>query len=90
MLTHPTLEKMKSLKLHGMAKAFEEQLQMPDIGELSFEERVGLMIDREGTDKENRRLQTRLRKAKFGQSACVWKILMRHHGADWINLFWRL
>ncbi len=71
MLTHPTLEKMKTLKLYGMSKSFEEQLQMPDMGELSFEERVGLMIDREATDKENRRLQTRLRKAKFGQSACV-------------------
>ncbi|MGC9328910.1 MAG: IS21-like element helper ATPase IstB [Candidatus Hinthialibacter sp.] len=71
MLTHPTLQKIKALKLHGMAKAFEEQLNMADIGELSFEERLGLLIDREQTVKENRQVQTRLRKARLGQSACV-------------------
>ena len=71
MLTHPTLEKMKALRLHGMAKAFEEQLQMTDMNEWSFEDRLGLLIDREASEKENRRLQSHLRKAKLGQSACV-------------------
>lgn len=71
MLTHPTLEKMKAMKLHGMAKAFEEQLQLNDMIEYSFEERLGLLIDREAIEKENRRLHTRLRKAKLAQSACV-------------------
>ena len=71
MLTHPTLDKIKTLKLYGMAKAFEEQLQMPDIHELSFEERLGLLIEREAADRDNRRMQIRLRKAKFGQAACV-------------------
>lgn len=71
MLTHPTLEKIKSLKLYGMAKAFEEQLRLADMGTLSFEERLGLLIDREQTEKQNRLMQTRLRKAKLGQSACV-------------------
>jgi DNA replication protein DnaC len=71
MLTHPPLQKIKALKLHGMAKAFEEQLNMGDIGELSFEERLGLLIDREQTVKENRQMQTRLRKARLGQAACV-------------------
>lgn len=71
MLTHPTLEKMKTMRLFGMAKAFEDQLQMTDIGDLSFEDRLGLLIDREENEKENRRLQTRLSKAKLAQSACV-------------------
>jgi len=71
MLTHPTLEQMKALRLWGMAKALEEQLQMTDIGALSFEDRLGLLIDREAIEKENRRLQTRLRKAKLAQAACV-------------------
>jgi DNA replication protein DnaC len=44
---------------------------MADIGTLNFEERLGLLIDREQTEKQNRLLQTRLRKAKLGQSACV-------------------
>jgi DNA replication protein DnaC len=71
MLTHPTLEKMKALRLYGMAKAFEEQLQMTDRNDFSFEDRLGLLIDREASDKENRRLQSRLRKAQLAQSACV-------------------
>jgi IstB-like ATP binding protein len=71
MLTHPTFEKMKSLKLYGMAKAFEEQLQLNDIGELSFEDRLGLLIDREDVEKSNKRLQARLRKAKLAQPAYV-------------------
>lgn len=71
MLIHPTLNKIRILKLYGMAKAFDEQLQMSNIHELSFEERLGLLIEREITDRENRRLQTRLRQAKFGQAACV-------------------
>jgi len=71
MLTHPTLEKMKRLRLYGMAKAFEDQQELPEIHDLSFEERLGLLIDREETERENSRLQTRLRKAKFSQSACL-------------------
>ena len=71
MLTHPILEHRKAMRLFGMAKAFEEQLSLADLGELSFEERLGLLIDREQTVKENRVVQTRLRKARLGQSACV-------------------
>lgn len=71
MLIHPTLEKLKTLRLLGMAKALEEQWQMRDLGEWNFEDRLGLLVDREAAEKENRRLQTRLRKAKLAQSACV-------------------
>jgi DNA replication protein DnaC len=71
MLTHPTIEKMKSLRLFGMAKAYEDQIHMKDIGELSFDDRLALMIDREEIEKENTRLRTRLRKAKLPQAACV-------------------
>jgi len=83
MLTHPTLEKIKTLKLYGMAKALEDQFNMVDIGELSFEERLGLLIDREQTVRENRRTQSRLRKARLGQAACVedWD-LRAHRGLD--------
>jgi DNA replication protein DnaC len=71
MLIHPTLAKIKAMKLHGMAKALEDQMNMADIEELSFEERLGLLIDREQTVRENSRTQTRLRKAHLGQTACV-------------------
>jgi DNA replication protein DnaC len=71
MLTHPTLDKIKSLKLYGMAKALEEQLEMAEMQNLGFEERLGLLIDREENDRENRRLQSRLRKAKLSQTASM-------------------
>jgi transposase len=71
MLTHPILDQMKAMRLFGMAKAFEEQLQMTDIDTLRFEDRLGLLMDREKSEKDNCRLQSRLRKAKLAQSACV-------------------
>ncbi len=71
MLNHPTIEKLKEMRLLGMASAFEDQLQTPDIGELSFEERLGFLVDREQTHRDNRRLKTRLTKARLKQQACV-------------------
>ncbi len=67
MLTHPTFEKLHTLRLTGMAKALEEQLQMPEPETLSFDERFGLLVDRELTERDNRRLTTRLRTAKLRQ-----------------------
>lgn len=78
MLTQPILDKLQTLRFFGMLNALQEQMNMPNIEELSFEERLGLMIDREMTDRENRRLKTRLNKAKLRQNACVEDIDFRH------------
>jgi len=48
-----------------MKKAFAEQLEQVDIKSLSFEERLGFLVDREVADRETRRLATRLKKAKL-------------------------
>ncbi len=72
MLMHPTLDQLRFLRLEGMAKALEEQLQMTGIEDLRFEDRLALLIDREATERASRRLKTRLRKAKLRQNnACV-------------------
>ena len=72
MLSHPTLEQLRPLRLDGMAKALEEQLQTTDIEALRFEDRLALLIDREVTERNNRRQQTRLRKAKLRlKNACI-------------------
>ncbi|MCP3669541.1 MAG: ATP-binding protein, partial [Gammaproteobacteria bacterium] len=71
MLNHPTLDKLQDLRFTGMAKALTEQMALPDIEDLSFEERLGLLVDREVTEREDRRLQTRLRQAKLKQNACI-------------------
>ena len=71
MLNHPTLERLHALQLRGMARAFEEQMQMPDLGELSFAERLGLLVDREAADRESRRLARRLKEARLRLEAAV-------------------
>lgn len=71
MLTHPTLDKLHALRLTGMARAFEEQRQMPDLGSLHFEERLGLLVDRELTERDNLRLKTRLKQAALRQSTAI-------------------
>lgn len=78
MLRHPTLEKLHTLRLSGMARAFEQQLNMPDIQALSTEERLGLMADCELTERDSRRLKTRLRRAKLRHDAAIEDIDYRH------------
>ena len=78
MLTHPTLDKLQTLKLSGMYHALVAQLQISDIAACSFEERFGLLVDRELTERDNRRLTTRLRQAKLRQTACIEDIDYRH------------
>jgi DNA replication protein DnaC len=78
MLIHPTLDKLESLRLTGMVKAFKEQMEMADISDITFEERLGLLVDREATERETRRLKTRLRKAKLRQNACIEDIDFKH------------
>jgi len=78
MLIHPIIDKLKDLRLNAMAHTLEEQMQMADIESLSFEERLGLMVDREASDRENRRLTTRLKKARLRHNACIEDIDFRH------------
>lgn len=65
MLNHPTLDTLRSLKLHGMAEALEEQLQNPSHGSLTLDERLGLIVDRERLARENGRTTRLLRGAKL-------------------------
>ncbi len=69
MLTHPTLDKLQSLKLTGMYQALVEQRHIADIDALAFEERLGLLVDREMTERDHRRLTTRFQRAKLRLSA---------------------
>ena len=71
MLKHPTLDKLHALKLTGMASALADQSATPDITELSFEERLGLLVDREMTERDNRRLTSRLRRAGLRHTAVL-------------------
>jgi hypothetical protein len=71
MLIHPTVERLRALGLTAMADAFIELQNAPDAGELSREDWLGLLVDREATSRENKRLARRLRQARLRQSAVV-------------------
>ena len=71
MLKHPTLDKLHALKLTGMAAALADLSATPDITDLSFEERLGLLVDREMTERDNRRMTSRLRRAKLRHNAIL-------------------
>lgn len=78
MLNQASLTALRGLKLFGMADALEQQLKDPQVQSLSFEERMGLLIDRETTARENRRLTRLLKLAKMREQACVEDIDYRH------------
>ena len=71
MLINPTISKLQQLRLHTMAKALKDQLEQPLMTGLSFEDRLGLLVDMEVTARDNRLLKTRLKKAKLQQMACL-------------------
>lgn len=71
MLLEQTLNQLRALRLRGMATALEQQLAQPDFQQLSFEERLGFLVDRESLDRSNRRVIDLLRKAKLRQTACI-------------------
>lgn len=83
MLSVPTEDKLRSLKLFGMLKAFQEQRSQSDIAPMSFDERLGLLVDREATERDSRRIMTRLRQAHLRQDACIENIdYSQHRGID--------
>ena len=72
MLIQQTLHTLNALRLPGMAAAFEEQQTNSAVTSLSFDDRFGLLVDREQTWRENRRLTRLLREAKMKSSqACI-------------------
>jgi len=72
MLMEPTIEKLREMKLYAMADTCVEQQQAPDVTQMSFDERFGLLVDSEYLSRENRRLSRHLREAKLRiTDACV-------------------
>jgi DNA replication protein DnaC len=69
MLTHPTTERLRELGLAGMARALEEQRRQPEALDLSFEDRLAMLVDRESLERDSKRLATRLRFAGLRQQA---------------------
>lgn len=71
MLTEPTIDKLIAMRLRGMAEAFRQQQESADMQRLSFEERLGLLIDCQWNWRENRALERRLRHGRLQGPACI-------------------
>jgi DNA replication protein DnaC len=71
MLTEPLIQQLQALHLKGMAQALEQQMTGADSTARSFEDRLGLLIQHEITDRASYRLAQRLRWAKLPQNACL-------------------
>lgn len=78
MLTQQTIEKLYDLRLVAMAHAFSEQLEQTEHASLSFDDRFGLLVDRQWMNRQEQRLTRRLNKAKLKQTSCVEDIDYRH------------
>jgi DNA replication protein DnaC len=78
MLLQPTIEKLYDLRLKVMAEALREQMETGNYVGLSFEERFGLLVDREWDSRKNKRTQRRIKDAKLKVKACVEDIDYQH------------
>jgi len=72
MLIEQTIEKLREMKLHGMAEGLEEQQRTVKTNEMSCDERLAMIVDAEHTYRENRKLARHLKEAKLRHSqACM-------------------
>jgi DNA replication protein DnaC len=71
MLTHPTLDQLKALRLDGMADAFVELQSQAQAAELAHAEWLALLLDREAANRNTRRFQVRLRTARLRHGHAV-------------------
>lgn len=71
MLTNPTRQALATLRMPGMAKAYEEQLDNPSYQSMSFDDRLGLLVDAEMAMRENRRVARLLKSAKLKATNAV-------------------
>jgi DNA replication protein DnaC len=78
MLLHPTIDKLRALKLTGMTAALEEMHNTGLADALSFEEKLGLLVDRERTERDNKAIASRLKSARLRQSVAYEQIDFRH------------
>lgn len=71
MILEETIDKLLQLNLKVMAQALRETLTNPSVGTVSWEEMITIVVDREWTERQNKRLAGRIKQAKLGMSACM-------------------
>src|ERR1700676_2382803 len=77
MLTEPMMEKLIAMRLQGMADGLKAQQQDPGAAELSFNERLAMLVDHQWNWRENQALGRRMKAAKLRGNACIEEIDFR-------------
>jgi len=70
-MRNQTIEQLHQMKLHTMAAAFKEESERPNNTDLTFEDRFGMLVEREWLFRENRRIDSRLKSAKLKHQAAI-------------------
>jgi hypothetical protein len=71
MLNQPTFDKLQALRWTGLAEAYRQQMENPELASLSFDERFALLLDQHWTWRENQAMARRLKKSKLDAEPCV-------------------
>ncbi|MBX8467346.1 ATP-binding protein, partial [Deinococcus sp. RIT780] len=78
MLLHPVIQQLRTLKLDGMALALQEQQEQASIRELSFEERLTLLLERERVIRDTKGMPRRLSAARLKQNVSMEEVDVKH------------
>lgn len=77
-MLHPTLQNLRAMKLDGMAQALQEQLELNNVKDLAFEERLAMLVDREAVHRDNKGFARRVKNAKLKQQATLEDLDYKH------------
>ena len=78
MMTQPTIEKLRAMRLRGMAEAYQQQLENTEVARLTFDERLAMLVDAHATWRENKALQRRLKTSRLEAEPCAEDVNYRH------------
>jgi len=77
-MNQQTIEKLRALRLRGMAEAYQQQLENTEVAGLTFDERLALLVDSQSTWRENQALQRRLKTSRLDAEPCAEDVNYRH------------
>ncbi len=78
MMSQQTIERLRAMRLRGMAEAYQQQLENAEVAGLTFDERLAMLVDRQATWRENRALQRRLKTSRLEAEPCAEDVNYRH------------
>ena len=78
MMTQQTIEKLRAMRLRGMAEAYQQQLESAEVARLTFDERLAMLVDNHATWRENKALARRLKTSRLESEPCAEEVNYRH------------